>query len=734
MRERTERGAQAVPSDREFQGSVVELQAQLSEYRRKVEAAQKERDFFLKVIESSESALCVLDREGKFVFVDQKIFRLLGFSSGELSHKHFSCLFTQDVSPTINEHFLKLIHKKKPLIRYETVIVRKDAAPAAVSISFTPLLEGENVAHVVCTMENITEQKKTQQQIEQYSQELGRAKKLAEQKASELEEAAIKLSELNVKLEFAKMDADTASQTKSQFLANMSHEIRTPMNAVIGFADLLANTNLNEVQRDYVNTIRESGEVLLGIINDILDISKIEAGHIHLETIDFNLEHLVESVAKIVSSKLKTKEVDLFYRFEDPMPRDFKGDPTHIRQILLNLLNNAVKFTDKGEIGVFVRCRNPEQLREGEDPRIKVLQITVHDTGIGIPKEKHKMIFEAFAQADASTTRKYGGTGLGLTIVKAFVQVMGGEIHVESELGKGSDFIFTLRLAETSPVASQDIFPLDLERLRGITVLVVDENANARHILEDYCTKAGMVIMRQCALATEALDWLAAQQELPDIILTDIRMPGIDGCEFARRIRARRAWGRMKVIAVSSDAVHGSSRKAQSCGFNAYLSKPIARDDLIKVIQTTLGDKRPEAKQIITRHTSDELYLKGIKVLVAEDNPVNQKLIGILLRNCGCDVDMVSNGQEAVDKIRTTAYAAALMDIQMPVMGGMAATLIVRDTISTELPIIALTAHALKEDEERCLAAGMNDFLTKPIDAKKLKEKLVTWVKKARGE
>jgi len=710
-----------------LRAQIAEFEKRESAQKSSVEALQREADFLRIVIEKAGHAIYVLDRAGRFVLVDRVTAILAGYEVNDLIGNPLSLLFSQEAFPAVNEHLQKAADCNQSSVRFEAEIVRKDSSKIWVNIIFNPVYHNGAVLHIVGTMEDISEEKKAEKVVAQYSKEAVAAKRIAEQKAAELEEAAIKLSELNVKLEFAKMEADSASQTKSQFLANMSHEIRTPMNAVIGFADLLSNTNLDDLQKDYVTTIKDSGEVLLGIINDILDISKIEAGHVHLEKIDFNMEHLVESVTKIISSRLKGKDVDLFYKFIDPMPRDFKGDPTRIRQVLLNLLNNSIKFTEKGEVGIIVRCEDITEFKEGEDPKTKLVHITVHDTGIGIPKDKHKMIFEAFTQADASTTRKYGGTGLGLAIVKAFIEMMGGDIYIESEPGKGSDFNFHIRIAETVPIADQNIFPVMVTQLRGLKVIIVDDNENARMIVDDYCTKAEIQVMTKCSSAEKALEWLAQQKELPEIILTDIMMPGIDGYMFARKIREKKEYDAIKIIAVSSDAVPGSSQKAQDHGFNAYVSKPISRNDLIKVIQTTIGDKRTSTGPIITRHTSNELALKGIKILVAEDNPVNQKLIGILLKNFGCEADIVSNGQEAVDKIRAMSYSVVLMDVQMPVMGGMAATFIIRNEISKDLPIIALTAHAMKEDEEKCLGAGMSDFLTKPIDSKKLKEKLMKW-------
>ncbi len=422
--------------------------------------------------------------------------------------------------------------------------------------------------------------------------------------------------------------------------------------------------------------------------------------------------------------KLKGGDIQLYCEFAEKAPRAFNNSPTRLRQILLNLLSNAAKFTAKGEIRVSVELEEPSAEPPGEKTRM--LRISVKDTGIGIPKDQQEKIFEAFKQVDTSKAKKYEGTGLGLSITKAFVERMGGKIWVESEEGKGSEFIFTLKLKEIPPVTEKDISPVELDQLKGKSVLVVDDDRSAQHLITTYCQEAGMNVLYKASSAEEALDWLSEQSEITNVILSDMVMPGMDGYEFAKKVRGKVRFKGAKLIAIASRAIPGTAKECQENGFDAFLPKPVIKGDLFRIIRTTLGDRRQKG-QIITRHMSEELACKGIKVLVAEDNPTNRKLINILLKNLGCEVDSVSNGKEAVGKLKISQYDVCLMDVWMPVMDGLKATQLIRRDISKKVPIVALTAAAMKEDREKCLASGMNDYVPKPIDVRELRDKILKW-------
>ncbi len=527
-----------------------------------------------------------------------------------------------------------------------------------------------------------------------------------------------RVEERTRELKASKEAAEQAAKAKGQFLANMSHEIRTPMNAILGFSDVLSHTPLTEEQSQHIKIIHSAGELLLGIINDILDFSKLESGKVQLEMIDFDLENLVYDVFKITKVRIKDQNLDLYVDFDQDIPRWIKSDPTRIRQVIVNLLSNAMKFTRSGEIGIVVRMVAD-----------KVLRISVKDTGIGISKENAAHLFQPFTQADESTTRKYGGTGLGLAICKQIADALGGKIWVESKEHEGSEFIFEIPLVRVAGVSSVGIYPLSSEALKGKKIVCVDDHQTSLLIIDRICKNAGMDVLFHAQSVDEAISKLENSPIVPDVVLTDIIMPEKDGFVLADQIRKSSRYKSLKIVAVTSDVRQGSAQEVRTKGFDGYLPKPFYWKDLISVIATVLGDDRPKETPIVTRHFAAEMSLKGFRVLIVDDSKPNQQLMKAYMQMFGCAVDFADNGQQAVDKARSNTYDIILMDLQMPVMGGEEATRIIRKEISTTVPIVALTAAALKEDQERCLNAGMNDFLSKPIDIKTLKHKLLSFAK-----
>jgi CheY-like chemotaxis protein/two-component sensor histidine kinase len=496
------------------------------------------------------------------------------------------------------------------------------------------------------------------------------------------------------------------------------------MNAVIGFGDLLKQTKLDDVQKDYVETICGSGELLLSLINDILDISKIESQRVTLEEIDFDLEYMIDSVLKLLRQRVKGRKLDLDMAYPETMSRYLKGDPTRIRQILINLVGNAIKFTDEGKVTVTVRPHGGEIAADADTV---ALELSVKDTGVGIPKEKQKAIFEAFTQVDSSITRKFGGTGLGLTITQSLVELMGGTIRVESEEGKGADFIATLALKKGLPNIYNNIALINAEGLKAKRAVIVDDNAQSREILANFCVSAGIKVVCSVGSAQNALEWLWKDENAADVVLSDIIMIGTDGYSFCKKIRGNDRLKEMMVVALTSDALPGATERTKSAGFDAYLSKPFTRNDFYGILQAVFGDARKGNRPMITRHMVQELMTKGVSVLVVEDNPLNQKLMGILLNKMDCVTDMAGNGREAVEMAGKKKYDLILMDIQMPIMDGFKATECIRSQLKLSTPIIALTAKVFQEDQEKCMACGMNDFLTKPVETKTLKEMILKW-------
>jgi PAS domain S-box-containing protein len=593
--------------------------------------------------------------------------------------------------------------------------IRKDGEIVYTNLTVACIREETgDVLRILASFQDITERKKMDHDLHE--------------RIEELDEAQSAMLNMMEDLDEEKARAEEATRAKSDFLANMSHEIRTPMNAVIGMAHLALKTELTPKQQDYLSKIQSSANSLLGIINDILDFSKIEAGKLDMEAVEFDLLETLDNVANVITVKAREKEnLEVLFYIDSQVPNFLVGDSLRLNQILVNLGNNAVKFTEQGEIVLSAR------VSERSDDKVS-LQFSVRDTGIGMTTEQQNKLFQAFSQADTSTTRKYGGTGLGLTISKRLVNMMGGEIWIESEPGQGTTFNFTADFGLGKETVKRHFEPSP--DLRGLKVLVVDDNATSRDILQDILESFSFEVYLS-ASGKEALEEIeGADNDKPfELVIMDWKMPGMDGIEASRQIKSHQKLTKIPaIVLVTAYGREEIMRQADEIGLEGFLLKPVNSSVLFDAIMQALGKEVQDVARAGRKKEQDAEELSaisGARVLLVEDNEINQQVAQEILQGAGLIVTVANNGQEGVDAAGQNQYDAILMDIQMPVMDGYAATQAIRNLKSEirNVPIIAMTAHAMAGDEQKSIDAGMNGHVTKPIEPDQLFAALQEWIK-----
>ncbi len=688
-----------------------------------IELSESERRF-RDVALCSADWLWEIDLNDRYTYCSEKVIDSLGYSAEEIIGKTpFDLIHPEDVQ-SIKEVYVNLVRNKEKLVNLENRNIHKNGDIKILLTNGVPILDKDgNLLGYRGVDTDITEQKRAEEEII-------KAHMLTEQRNIELK-AALSISEELTE------NAKQASRTKSIFLANMSHEIRTPMNGVIGMTDLLLDTELTPEQADYAGTVKQSANALMTIINNILDFSKIEAGRLELEEIDFDLRTMLKDITNLMLIQMDRKGIELILNIDHEVPSLLKSDPGRIRQVITNLLGNAVKFTSHGEIVLRV-----DIVKQFDDRAL--LKFSVSDTGIGIAPENLDTLFQPFTQADSSTTRKYGGTGLGLNISKQLADLLGGEIGAESTPGKGSVFWFTVEVKIRKPSRSVKVSVEEEEDLlRSLKILIVDDNSANRRIISDMLDNLGCRYS-ETSNGQEALEILVKAYTEDDpfrIVVLDMELQDMDGETLGIRIKKdNRLSGTLQMIIFTSTAARGDAARMSEAGFSAFLTKPATlsqfRECLVRVLIRNRETTEYDARGIITKHSIAESRKEYLRILLAEDNLVNRKVALKILEKLGYTAHPVEDGKQAIEELEKNHYDLVLMDIQMPEMDGLEATRIIRDpesaVIDHNIPVIAMTAHAMEGDREKGIQAGMDDYITKPVHSDEIFEKIdaLIWKKK----
>jgi len=659
--------------------------------RKKVELTLSEKEQrYRTIIEGTEEGYYEVDLNGRFTFFNNSMCKMLGYSKEELANLSLI---------GINKELLNVMQKVretgKPINVFEFSYKRINTATLYIEASISLIKDRKNVP----------------------AGYRGFARDITKRKHAET-------------LQQAKAAAEVANKSKSEFLANMSHEIRTPLNSIIGLTELMLDTpDLPHNQKEDLGVVIAAAHTLLALINDILDFSKIEAGKLELEKISFNLRSYLGESLKIMATKACEKRLEIAYYVEPGIPEYVYGDPARFRQVLLNLVGNAIKFTDEGE----VITRVSTDVRNSTGTR---LRISVQDTGIGIPEKKHKSIFSAFRQADGSTSRRYGGTGLGLAVSSQIVELMGGDLWVESTVGKGSTFHFTAVFPDAPPHEGS-VSALD-SNIKGLKVLVVDDNATSRRIMHDTLQNWKIVptLVSNTEAAKQVIGQAVKKEQTFELALIDSDMTGSDGFALARWIKDNNSLS-IKIIMMLTLSTLRSQDNLEDMGIASSITKPVSPSDLLDAITNVLSETKPTTEEPEQQTLTHRIAAHSLNILVAEDTPFNQKFISRLLQRWNYKAVIVENGLEAIKAVNQNKYDIILMDVQMPEMDGFEATKKIREIekeTGAHIPIVAMTAHAMKGDRELCLEAGMDDYIPKPISSNALLEAIQALVQPTKGD